>query len=133
MTVSEAWNMRCPKCGSDENLDVEVKAFARLMSDGTDCDESVNGDHTWDDQSPCTCAACGWEGKAGDAEISSEGPSGVNEDPSETSDDEEPCRTCGEAYDHYGDGYDGECPSCADRSAQREEDGYPENWTKDDG
>jgi hypothetical protein len=32
-------------------------------------------------------------------------------------DDEEPCRTCGKAYDHYGDGYDGECPDCADKTA----------------
>ena len=25
------------------------------------------------------------------------------------------CRTCGETYRDGGDGYDGECPSCADR------------------
>lgn len=26
------------------------------------------------------------------------------------------CRTCGEVYDLYGDGYDGMCPSCADKT-----------------
>jgi hypothetical protein len=26
------------------------------------------------------------------------------------------CRTCYEPYDGCGDGYDGECPSCADKT-----------------
>lgn len=30
--------------------------------------------------------------------------------------DDETCRTCGESYPYAGDGYDGECPSCADRT-----------------
>jgi hypothetical protein len=25
------------------------------------------------------------------------------------------CRTCNAVYDPYGDGYDGECPDCADK------------------
>ena len=28
------------------------------------------------------------------------------------------CRTCGEEYAEGGDGWDGECPNCADISAQ---------------
>ena len=39
--------------------------------------------------------------------------------------DEETCRTCGEKYDPYGDGYDGECPSCADKTDQNIN---PENY-----
>ena len=39
--------------------------------------------------------------------------------------DEGTCRTCGESYNHYGDGYDGECPSCADKMDQ---DLHPENY-----
>lgn len=31
------------------------------------------------------------------------------------------CRTCGVDYDGYGDGWDGECPDCADRTFEREE------------
>jgi predicted nucleic acid-binding Zn-ribbon protein len=31
------------------------------------------------------------------------------------------CRTCGERYAEGGDGFDGECPSCADISYQSEE------------
>jgi len=26
------------------------------------------------------------------------------------------CRTCGVLYGAYGDGYDGECPDCADKT-----------------
>lgn len=40
-----------------------------------------------------------------------------------TDDAEEKCRTCGETYQDDGDGYDGECPSCADRSFLRDEAG----------
>jgi hypothetical protein len=30
--------------------------------------------------------------------------------------DVEICRTCHAIYDGYGDGYDGECPECADKT-----------------
>lgn len=29
---------------------------------------------------------------------------------------DEVCRTCGVSYDGCGDGYDGECPGCADKT-----------------
>lgn len=32
----------------------------------------------------------------------------------------EECRTCGSDYEPYGDGYDGECPSCADKRSEEE-------------
>lgn len=31
------------------------------------------------------------------------------------------CRTCGQPYEDGGDGYDGECPDCADKTYQAEE------------
>jgi hypothetical protein len=31
------------------------------------------------------------------------------------------CRTCGDVYPEGGDGYDGECPSCADKTYVKEE------------
>lgn len=37
-------------------------------------------------------------------------------------DDDEVCRTCGERYPGFGDGWDGECPSCADRTHIKEEE-----------
>ena len=40
--------------------------------------------------------------------------------------DENICRTCSETYAEGGDGYDGECPSCADKTDQKLN---PENYT----
>jgi hypothetical protein len=40
-------------------------------------------------------------------------------------DDDNTCRTCGEPYEEGGDGYDGECPSCADKTDQKL---HPENY-----
>ena len=34
--------------------------------------------------------------------------------------DDDICRTCGEEYADGGDGFDGECPSCADKTAIEE-------------
>jgi len=36
--------------------------------------------------------------------------------PADGGDDVEACRDCGEPLDEAGDGYDGRCPSCADRA-----------------
>lgn len=30
--------------------------------------------------------------------------------------DTEHCRTCGQTYPEFGDGWNGECPTCADRT-----------------
>lgn len=40
-------------------------------------------------------------------------------------DDKEVCRTCGARYDDGGDGFDGECPTCADKTDQEL---HPENY-----
>ena len=37
----------------------------------------------------------------------------------EVADPEQVCRTCGARYPDAGDGYDGQCPTCADRTAAR--------------
>lgn len=42
------------------------------------------------------------------------------------------CRTCGDPYSEFGDGWDGECPTCADRTYAREiageADDEPDTW-----
>ncbi len=43
----------------------------------------------------------------------------------QTEDDHDKCRTCGESYEDGGDGYDGECPTCADKTDQQL---HPENY-----
>jgi DNA-directed RNA polymerase subunit RPC12/RpoP len=30
------------------------------------------------------------------------------------------CRSCGARYSEYGDGWDGECPTCADKTYEKE-------------
>jgi hypothetical protein len=37
-------------------------------------------------------------------------------------DDAELCRTCRAPYDGCGDGYDGECPDCADKTEEKRND-----------
>ncbi|MER6559751.1 hypothetical protein ABT300_18855 [Streptomyces sp. NPDC001027] len=37
-------------------------------------------------------------------------------DGSDEGDDGPVCRTCGDEYPEFGDGWEGECPSCADRT-----------------
>jgi hypothetical protein len=63
-TVKEVWEMACPKCGQDDQLDIVVTLFARLLPNGTDPDQAgdENGDHEWDENSTCACRHCGWCG-----------------------------------------------------------------------
>lgn len=53
-TVAESWNMRCPKCGSDEEIRIQCTTWVDLLPEGTDND----GDHVWDEKSPAYCGAC---------------------------------------------------------------------------
>jgi hypothetical protein len=68
-TVSYSWNMRCPKCGADDRIDIAATVFVRLTSDGTDADESKIGDHEWDNDSLAVCYACGFSVTVRDFEI----------------------------------------------------------------
>jgi hypothetical protein len=69
MSVQEEWEMVCPGCLIDEMLDVTACVLVRLVGNGTDADESVDGSHEWDDTSACQCANCGWHGTVHDAEL----------------------------------------------------------------
>jgi hypothetical protein len=64
MSVAEAWGLRCPQCGDDENLNIQCSVWVKLFEDGTETD----GDHDWDSNSPASCS-CGWEGRVRDANI----------------------------------------------------------------
>ncbi len=61
-TVWDYWEMRCPVCGNDGELDIVASVYVRLTTDGTDADESENGNHEWNTESSASCG-CGWEGK----------------------------------------------------------------------
>jgi len=61
-TVSAAWNMACPQCGDDDQIDIGATVYVRLCIDGTDITEAANGDHEWDGDSSALCNACGYAG-----------------------------------------------------------------------
>jgi hypothetical protein len=64
--MTNCFDLRCPKCGNSEEIDISAPIWARLTDDGTDTDLSENGGHEWDDDSPARCAACTHSGKVGD-------------------------------------------------------------------
>jgi hypothetical protein len=64
--MTNCFDLRCPKCGNSEEIDISAPVWARITNDGTDTDLSVNGGHEWDDDSPARCAACCHSGKVGD-------------------------------------------------------------------
>ncbi len=70
-TVASYWKMRCPnpECKRADALDVYATVCVRLTPDGSDADESGDGDHEWDGESGCVCRACNWRGKVCDTEI----------------------------------------------------------------
>lgn len=53
------FDMTCPECGDDSEIEVAALVWVKLVHDGTEAD----GDHEWDDDSPCRCNACGFTGK----------------------------------------------------------------------
>lgn len=61
-SVSTAWEMRCPKCKRDDEIDISVKSWTRLVPDGTDRDEADETSEEWDNDSVCICRACGHKG-----------------------------------------------------------------------
>ena len=64
-TVRENHNICCPKCGSDDQIDVCANVWVRLCANGTDVFGSENGDQEWDDDSPCSCHVCDYYGPVG--------------------------------------------------------------------
>ena len=54
-TVAAEWGLRCPACGRDDGLQIELRVWAALSVDGT---ELVDDHHDWDCKSRCRCSAC---------------------------------------------------------------------------
>lgn len=57
--------LRCPKCRQTGYLNIECVVMAHVNDAGADYD----GDVYWDNESPCICPECEWEGRVEDAEI----------------------------------------------------------------
>ena len=62
-TVREEWGLQCPQCGRDDKLNIAMLVWGRLYADGTDTSVPDDSSHTWNDQSDCQCAACGFESR----------------------------------------------------------------------
>jgi hypothetical protein len=67
-TVKANWNMQCPQCGSDENIDINVEVMVRLLPEGTDADQAANNHQNWHDNSSADCT-CGFSGTVIDFDI----------------------------------------------------------------
>jgi predicted RNA-binding Zn-ribbon protein involved in translation (DUF1610 family) len=65
MSVKTEWEMACPKCGSDEDIQVSAMIWITLTEDGT---EDNGGDTEWDNESLCLCGKCGHSGIVRDFE-----------------------------------------------------------------
>ena len=52
-------DMRCPKCGNEDRLDIQATVWIRVCEDGTDADASRDGTHDYEPGNPAQCAACG--------------------------------------------------------------------------
>jgi ribosomal protein S27E len=60
--MSNFFDMRCPKCGDEDHIDIAAEVWVRLTSDGTDADASACGDHIYTPESAAECGACGHHG-----------------------------------------------------------------------
>ena len=53
----------CPKCGSLEPFDIEIRTVTRMFDDGSD---SQVGDQEWDAESYIMCCECNHHGTVAD-------------------------------------------------------------------
>lgn len=77
-TVSNQFDVQCPRCGRDDCMEIAVTTFALLSEQGTD----ASGDHDWDGDSTARCVACNWTGVV--AETSLEAIAAAREDAART-------------------------------------------------
>jgi hypothetical protein len=66
MSVKTEWEMACPRCGSDKQIDIAATVWVRLCDDGTDANEPGDGGHEWDPDSDARCGKCGYSGTVED-------------------------------------------------------------------
>ena len=67
--MSNFLEMRCPKCGDENSLDIAATVWIRVCEDGTDADASRDGSHDYEPHSPARCGACGHCGTVREFEL----------------------------------------------------------------
>jgi hypothetical protein len=60
--MSNAFDLRCPRCRRTDSIDILAAIWVRLVHDGTDPDLAHNGDHEWGDDSVAFCGHCKYTG-----------------------------------------------------------------------
>jgi hypothetical protein len=61
--MGNAFNLKCPRCGNTDKIDIRASVWIRVTDDGTDPDEAFDGSHEWGDKSEAKCNACNQHGK----------------------------------------------------------------------
>jgi hypothetical protein len=54
------FDMRCPKCGGTDQIDILTEVWIRVCEDGTDADASECGDHLFTPESTACCGCGHW-------------------------------------------------------------------------
>jgi hypothetical protein len=57
--MSNLFELRCPACGDENQIDIQATVWLRVTENGTDADASENGDHIFTEKSAACCGACG--------------------------------------------------------------------------
>ncbi|MBN8896672.1 MAG: hypothetical protein J0H19_00270 [Rhodospirillales bacterium] len=57
--MSNLFDMRCPQCGDENQLDIHASIWIRVCTNGTDADASNCGDHEFSPDSTACCQSCG--------------------------------------------------------------------------
>jgi hypothetical protein len=50
------WNLKCPKCGDDNYLQIKIHVYGKLTPSGIEVSESVESVRQLQDATPCECA-----------------------------------------------------------------------------
>lgn len=58
--LDNCFDMKCPKCGKSDQIDVSAQVYVRLTRFGSSQDEAECGDTEWDNDSVATCQACAY-------------------------------------------------------------------------
>lgn len=71
--------MRCPRCGTSNQIDIAANIWVRLRRDGSDPYEARCQDHEWNEHSLAACHFCGHSATVWDFNIENQPDPAENE------------------------------------------------------
>jgi hypothetical protein len=66
--------MRCPKCGDEDKLDIQASTWLRVCDDGFDDDVPNCGGHEYQQMNPAICRACNHVGTLSEFQTAGRAP-----------------------------------------------------------